>query len=270
MHVTDPHQPPEIRKNASAPPPSERIRALQAMLFVSSTPVKISEIAEATGWDQRLVERDVERLQDLMEGHGLEVQRVAGALRLVTAPHVSGYVEKLIGVQTKRRLTRAQLETLAIVAYRQPATRAQVEAYRGVNCERLLAQLVELRLIREAGRAELPGRPYVYGTTSDFLRYFGLDNTEALPDISELKVQKVTAGVSASQAIWNAAATGCSDEEEVSSPNSDMKVFKTLTPLNDGFAADRTARNTASDAPSSGLKKLFDKIRGKAPTAKAQ
>ena len=266
MHITDPNLPPEIRKNASAPPPSERIRALQAMLFVSATPVKISEIAEATGWDQRLVERDVERLQDLMEGHGLEVQRVAGALRLVTASQLSGYVEKLIGVQTKRRLTRAQLETLSIVAYRQPATRAQVEAYRGVNCERLLAQLVELRLIREAGRADLPGRPHIYGTTADFLRYFGLDGLEALPDISDLKPQKMANGVSASQAIWNAAATG---DEEAQQGGPDMKVFKMLTPL--GTMSDRpSTASEAGPAPSSGLKKLFDKIRGKAPTAKAQ
>jgi segregation and condensation protein B len=257
MNITDPNQPPQIhRPEAEAepkpeprafPPPAERARAIQAMLFVSATPIKVTELQEATGWDTRMIERDLDRIQDMMAGQGIELQRVAGALRLVTASDAAPYVEKLLGVQTRRRLSRTQLEALAVVAYRQPATRAQVEAYRGVNCERVLGQLVDLSLIREIGRADLPGRPLIYGTTPDFLRYFSLESLDRLPDITALKPVRTASGVSASQALWNG------DEEPQDNP--DMKRYSTMQPL------------AAEIAPvqSSGLQKLFSRIRGKSP-----
>ncbi|CAN0283897.1 unnamed protein product, partial [Phaeothamnion confervicola] len=163
----------------------ERLAALEAMLFASPGAVRFSELAEATGWKPGMLERDLNDLAQSLSLRGIELQRIAGAVRLVTRNTTSPYVERLIGVQTRRRLTRAQLETLAVVAYRQPATRAQAESLRGVSCERVLGQLCDLRLIREVGRAELPGRPLLYGTTPDFLRYFGLNNLEQMPDLTE-------------------------------------------------------------------------------------
>lgn len=165
------------------PPPSERIRALEAMLFASPGPVKLVEIAEATGWDRELVSRDLDRLAQTLEGRGIELQRVAGALRLVTVPSMAGYVESLLKIQSKKRLSRAQLETLAIIAYKQPVTRAQMESYRGVNCDRTVAQLVELGLVKEVGRAELPGRPVLFGTADEFLHHFGIDSLGELPSL---------------------------------------------------------------------------------------
>jgi len=256
-----------VEDNTLPPPPSnqeERLAALEAMLFASPGAVRFSELAEATGWKASLLERDLGQLAQTLRPRGIELQRVAGAVRLVTRNTTSGYVERLIGVQTRRRLTRAQLETLSVVAYRQPATRAQAEALRGVSCERVLGQLCDLRLIREVGRAELPGRPLLYGTTPDFLRYFGLNSLDQMPDLTELKRSTPVEGVSASQASWNAAARGetenpqgfdsvdiTPDTNEASSPSK----MGTMQPIAAELAG----------APSAGLQKLFDRIKGKKP-----
>ncbi len=161
----------------------ERIRALEAMLFASPGAVKTVELAEATGWPPEQIKEDTVELQKQLEGRGIELARVAGALRLVTRPDQAEYVEKLLQVQTKKRLTRAQLEVLAIVAYKQPVTRAQLEQFRGINCDRTLAQLSDLNLVRQLGRADLPGRPFVFGTTPEFLQHFGIDRLSELPKL---------------------------------------------------------------------------------------
>ena len=255
------------------PSPDERFRILESMIFVSPTPVRLSELAEATGWTEGMIERDLRQVAGRYLDHGLELQRVAGAYRLVTKAELSEHVERLIGVQTRRRLSRSQLETLAVVAYRQPVTRAQVEAYRGVNCERLLAQLSDLRLIREAGRAELPGRPYIYATTVEFLRYFGIDKLENLPDMGELKRQPVE-GISASQALWNASARGETNWDEPTAPVevsvpepapaavAHVPTIQAMAPI-----AEELSGAAASSTKS--LRKLLDKILGRSP-AKAR
>lgn len=247
------------------PAPQERFRILESMIFVSPTPVRLSELAEATGWSEGMIERDLSQVKGRYLDHGLELQRVAGAYRLVTKAELSEHVERLIGVQTRRRLTRSQLETLAVVAYRQPVTRAQVEAYRGVNCERLLSQLTDLRLVREAGRAELPGRPYLYATTVEFLRYFGLEKLDHLPDMGELKREPVE-GISASQARWNASARGEAQWDETpaappAAPVATPMLSPTMAPLAEEMSA-------SSASPTKSLRKLLDKIRGRSAAAK--
>ncbi|MEW6283810.1 MAG: SMC-Scp complex subunit ScpB [Candidatus Eremiobacterota bacterium] len=177
MNLSEPVQEPLTE----IPEPSRRQAVLEALLFLSSTPMRVGELCEICQWGRELLERDLERLAESLQGRGIELQRVAGAVRLVTSPAVAPYAERMLKVQSRKRLTRSQLETLAVVAYRQPATRAQVEAYRGVKCERALSQLLELRLIREVGRAPLPGRPCQYGTTAEFLRHFGLNDLSQLP-----------------------------------------------------------------------------------------
>lgn len=254
------------------PSPDERFRILESMIYVSPTPVRLSELAEATGWTEGMIERDLRQVGGRYIDHGLELQRVAGAYRLVTKAELSEHVERLIGVQTRRRLSRSQLETLAVVAYRQPVTRAQVEAYRGVNCERLLAQLSDLRLIREAGRAELPGRPYLYATTVEFLRYFGIDKLENLPDMGELKRQPVE-GISASQALWNASARGESNWDTPVEPLAPTLTSSVPVPEPAPAAVAQApiiqamapiAEEAASGTTKS-LRKLLDKIRGRSP-----
>ncbi|MCR4398247.1 MAG: SMC-Scp complex subunit ScpB, partial [Firmicutes bacterium] len=125
-------------------------------------------------------------VEELRERHskpdsGIEIQEVAGGIRLVTKPHLSEYVERLVRSRPPA-LSRAALETLAIVAYRQPVTRAQIEMIRGVKSESALNTLLERRLVREVGRKPVLGRPMLYGTTREFLKEFGLNSIEDLPE----------------------------------------------------------------------------------------
>ncbi len=168
---------------AEPPAPEQRVAILEALLFASAAPVRTVDLQEACGWPVALLLRDLDRLTRELSGRGLELQRVAGAWLLVTAAGTAPWVERFLKVQSRKQLSRAQLETLAVVAYRQPVTRAEVDAYRGVRSERTLHQLEDLRLVREVGRAELPGRPIQFGTTGDFLRYFSLDRLEDLPPV---------------------------------------------------------------------------------------
>jgi len=165
------------------PPPARRMAILEALLFASAVPVRTADLQEACGWPLQMLNHDLDRLGQQLSGRGLELQRVAGAWLLVTAAETGPWVERFLKVQSRKQLSRAQLETLAVVAYRQPVTRAEVDAYRGVRSDRTLHQLEDLRLVREVGRAELPGRPIQFGTTSDFLRYFSLDRLEDLPPV---------------------------------------------------------------------------------------
>lgn len=263
-----------MSRNDSPYSPDERFRILESMIFVSPSPVRLSELAEATGWSESQIERDLSRVKGRYLDHGLELRRVAGAYQLVTKSELSEHVERLIGVQTRRRLTRAQLETLSVVAYRQPVTRAQVEAYRGVNCERLLSQLTDMRLVREAGRAELPGRPYVYATTVEFLRYFGLEKLEQLPDMGELKRQPVE-GISASQALWNRSARGedqwdsgeVSVEEVPAGAPAPAPSLEVRTIPAAGVPGEAVA---SANSPTKSLRKLLDKIRGRSAARQPQ
>jgi segregation and condensation protein B len=105
---------------------------------------------------------------------------------MVTAPDCASYVERFLGLQFSGKLSTAALETLAIVAYRQPITRAQVEEIRGVNCEGVLRNLVARGLVEELGRLDRAGRPILYGTTFEFLQYFGLSDLTELPQVEEV------------------------------------------------------------------------------------
>lgn len=158
--------------------------AIEAMLFASPTPVPAEELAEAGNWTRREVEDYIERLRRQLNDRGLEVRKVAGAYSMLTKSEVAPFVERLLQVQNKQRLTRVQLEVLSIVAYKQPITRPQLEAARGINADRTLAQLIDLDLVSQVGRAELPGRPFLFGTTELFLEHFGLSSLEDLPELA--------------------------------------------------------------------------------------
>ena len=199
------------------------------MLFASAGPVKMIELAEATGWDEPQIKDDLAELGLQLQGRGIELARIAGAVRLLTRPDQAPYVEKILQVQTKKRLTRAQLEVLSIVAYKQPVTRAGLEQFRGVNCDRTLAQLSDLNLVKQVGRAELPGRPFLFGTTPDFLQHFGIDSLQELPKLE-----------------WPT-------EPEKPEVESAPLISKPMEQLADDIAA----------APSSGLQKLLGRIRRK-------
>ena len=147
---------------------------------MAEKPVPRTEIARVTGETPRAVEAALEELATLCEGTGLRVAHEADDWQLVTAPEMAPHVAAYLGAD-RLRLSPAALETLAAIAYKQPATRAEVESVRGVNCDQTIYTLMQRRLIEERGRREAPGRPILYGTTWEFLECFGLTSLEELP-----------------------------------------------------------------------------------------
>jgi len=163
-------------------------RALEALFFVSDEPLTASVLAQALDLDRRTVEALCDRLAADLEarGSGLVLRNVAGGWRLYTHPDVAPVVEQFVLSSRQARLTKAALETLAIVAYKQPVTRHQVSGIRGVNSDGVLRALVDRGLIEEAGRDETPGRPVLYATTPEFLERLGLPSLASLPSLAPL------------------------------------------------------------------------------------
>ncbi len=156
--------------------------AIEAILFVAEKPVTVGELSRATGARARDVERALASLEESRAGSGLRLQRDGDAWRFVTAPQTAKAVGGYLGAD-RLRISQAALETLSVIAYRQPATRADVEHVRGVNCDQTIETLLARRLIEEVGRAERPGRPILYGTTWEFLECFGLSSLDELPRV---------------------------------------------------------------------------------------
>ena len=162
----------------------EPIDILEALLFASDTPVEIVTVREVLELESPDAARDlVDALGARLraEERALQIIEVGGGFRLVTRPEVAPWLVKLARARTRQRLSRPALETLAIIAYRQPVSRPEVDAVRGVNSEGVLDNLLERRLVRIAGRKDSPGRPFLYETTRDFLVAFGLRDLADLP-----------------------------------------------------------------------------------------
>ena len=163
-------------------------RALEALFFVSDEPLTSSVLAQALEVDRRTVEAMCDELARDLDARnaGLVLRNVAGGWRLYTHPDAAAIVERFVLSSRQARLTKAALETLAIVAYKQPVTRHQVSAVRGVNSDGVLRALVDRGLVEEAGREETPGRPLLYATTPQFLERLGLPSLAALPSLAPL------------------------------------------------------------------------------------
>jgi segregation and condensation protein B len=170
--------------NGRAPSP-DPVVALEALLFVAEEPVELAELARALEVSVAAVRGLVDRLAEACAARGVRVQRQGTRVQLVTAPEAGVYVNRFVGARSEQRLSPAALETLAIVAYRQPVTRPAVEAIRGVNCDHAFATLKARGLIEEVGRAEGVGRPLLFGTTIAFLEHFGLTDPRELPPLPE-------------------------------------------------------------------------------------
>jgi segregation and condensation protein B len=166
----------------------QRIRSLEAVLFVADEPVTSVSLAQALESDRQTVESLLEELASSYEraGSGLSLRRIAGGWRLYTHPDTAPAVERFVLSSRHSRLTKAALETLAIVAYKQPVTRHQVSAIRGVNTEGVLKALVDRGLLAEVGHDQGPGRPILYATTPEFLERLGLDSVADLPSLAPL------------------------------------------------------------------------------------
>jgi len=159
---------------------------LEAMLFVAPGSVTPAQLAVALDIPVKDVESALGELNAQYKGRGIRLQRHAGRYQLTTAPETAHLIERFLDLEATSRLSRAALETLAIIAYKQPVTHPEIDAIRGVNSDGVLKSLLSKGLIQEAGRAERPGRPFLYETTSDFLNHFGLTSLEELPPLSPI------------------------------------------------------------------------------------
>lgn len=168
--------------------------AIEAMLFVTDEPVGVIELADMLEVDPKLVEQALVDLREKLEREqrGIQLREVAGGWRLYTHPAYHDLVEKYVLSWDTRKLSQAAMETLAIVAYLQPCTRAGVASVRGVNSDSSINSLVEKGLIREAGQADAPGNPTRYATTRGFLEKFGLRSVSDLPDLDEFAPDDAT------------------------------------------------------------------------------
>ena len=176
--------------------------ALEALLFASDAPVELGRIAEVLELPVEEARAAVEALRGAYEssGRGLAVVEVAGGVRLVTRPELAPVLLQLQRLRLKSRLSRAAIETLAIIVYRQPISRPEIEQLRGVNADAVVTALLERRLIRVVGRKAGPGRPILYGTTREFLEHFGLRDLGDLPPF-EIPVQPAEAEPAAVEAV---------------------------------------------------------------------
>jgi segregation and condensation protein B len=160
--------------------------ALESVLFVAAEPAALDRLRAALGCSETDLEAALQQLAVDLRERGIRLQRGPEGVQLVSAPEYSQQIEKFLGIQASSRLSTAAIETLAIVAYRQPIHRLQIEEIRGVNSERVLRVLLAQGLIQEVGRASGVGRPVLYGTTDDFLQRFGLESLTQLPPIEAI------------------------------------------------------------------------------------
>ena len=156
-------------------------RIIEGILFLSPNPLTIKDISKATGFKPTLVSMCLKELVEDYETRGINVKPIAGAYRMVTNPEIAPYIEKFTDYTKGVSLSKAAMETLAIIAYRQPVTRADIEEIRGVNVDGVINKLLDLKVIRIMGRAEKPGRPVIFGTSKEFLRAFGMNSIGELP-----------------------------------------------------------------------------------------
>lgn len=166
----------------SLPPGPTLVQLVESLLFVAGEPVTVAQLARALETVPDAVEQALEQLAG-QPGRGIRLQRLGDKVQLVSAPEAAAAVERFLGVQGSARLSAAALEVLAIIAYRQPITRAQIDAVRGVDSGGVLRALLARELICEAGRLETVGRPILYATTEQFLRQFGLGALGDLPPL---------------------------------------------------------------------------------------
>ncbi|HTP11525.1 MAG TPA: SMC-Scp complex subunit ScpB, partial [Anaerolineae bacterium] len=205
---------------------------VESLLFVASEPVPIMQLAEALEVKVAEVEQALTELNAEIVARGVRVQRKGDKVQLTTQPECAPYVEKFLGLDLTTRLSKPALETLAIIAYQQPVTRAQIEHVRGVNCDAVLSTLLNRGLIEEIGRLETAGRPIQYGTTFAFLQHFGLRGLEDMPSLQPEESAALQALAEQGQAIAVDLATPTDHvASEAAAPPPDQSVAPVETQL---------------------------------------
>lgn len=173
--------------------PAQAEAAIEALLFTMGEAISAEALAAVIGHDKGTVIKLARHLMDRYreEGRGIRIIELDGAFQMCTSPDMYDYVIKLTHQPKKQALTEVMLETLAIVAYKQPVTRAEIEQIRGVSCSHAINKLLEYGLITEAGRLNAPGRPILFATTEEFLRTFGVQSVDHLPVISPEQMESL-------------------------------------------------------------------------------
>jgi segregation and condensation protein B len=196
--MPDPDTPPEQTATTSNPDDALATQTtvdsvVEAVLFACDEPVTVAKLAGIVECTPKQIKTSVEALNQQYKQHNraFRIEQIAGGLQMLTLPYYDHWLRKMIKVRADNKLTPSALETLAIVAYKQPAIRADIEAIRGVASGEMLRGLMVKGLVKMVGRAEVVGRPMQYGTTKKFLECFGLNSLKDLPQIEELKRPQV-------------------------------------------------------------------------------
>ncbi|NLJ81051.1 MAG: SMC-Scp complex subunit ScpB [Firmicutes bacterium] len=158
---------------------------LEALLLAANQPVTVKELAAAAQLSETDTELALKVLKERVNKgqRGIVLREIAGGIQFFTRPEYKPYIDRLLQPQESPRWSQAALETLAIIAYRQPITRIEIEQIRGVQVDSVLSTLLERNFIKEVGRKDSPGRPILYGTTADFLKALGFDSLDELPQL---------------------------------------------------------------------------------------
>lgn len=170
------------------------IAQVESLLFVADEPISVGRLADTLAIAPGDVERALSELEATYDGRGLSLQRVGSLVQLITAPQAAPYIERFLGLEAQTNISPAALEALSIIAYRQPITRPEIESIRGVSSDSVLRTLLRVGLIEEVGRAPTVGRPILYGTTFEFLQYFGLSSLDELPALDMIPVSEEVNG----------------------------------------------------------------------------
>lgn len=163
-------------------------RLLEGLLFAAPEPLTAQHLATIADLPINQIEEGLTDLERQLLNRGIRLQKHGNRFQLTTAPELTDQIEELLGLDATQKLSRAALETLAIVAYQQPITRPAVDMIRGVNSDGVIKSLLSKGLLQEVGRTEGPGRPILFGTTPDFLQHFGLNSQDDLPPLNTDKV----------------------------------------------------------------------------------
>ena len=166
---------------------NESPQILEAILFVAGEPVSIRDLTAALELGEMELINAVEALEQACESRGVTIKRYGDHLRMETRAEYAPYVERLLQPVQRQTLSQSAMETLAVIAYRQPATKGEVELVRGVKCDYSIQSLLQKGLIKEVGRKEALGRPILYATTDRFLEHFGISDIRELPPLPDPK-----------------------------------------------------------------------------------
>ncbi|MFA5007814.1 MAG: SMC-Scp complex subunit ScpB [Candidatus Omnitrophota bacterium] len=180
-----------MEKQESLPLDKNKIKSIaESLLFVNEKPIEIDELSEILSVGKKEIEEALEELVSDYAGksNGIAIVKVAGGYQMCSSPENEMWIKKMYQERGKQKLSVASLETLAIISYKQPITRMEIESIRGVNIDGVMKHLTDLGLIKIEGRKEVPGRPFLYVTTRKFLEYFGLNTLKDLPNLEEFMI----------------------------------------------------------------------------------